>query len=72
METPSLTPRHAGSASRLCVAVPSPSGRGAAFARQDGMAQDDLGIWSPPGDAKAARFEEPGGNTLSLTQFASL
>lgn len=33
------------------------------------MAQDDLGIWSPPGGAKTARFEEPDGNTLSLTQF---
>ena len=43
--------------------------RGVRFARYEGLAQDDLGIWSAPGGAKVAWFNDPDGNILSLTQF---
>lgn len=43
--------------------------RGVAFRRYEGMEQDELGIWSAPSGAKVAWFEDPDGNTLSLTQF---
>ena len=43
--------------------------RGVAFARYDGMRQDDLGIWTSPGGAKIAWFQDPDGNILSLTEF---
>lgn len=44
--------------------------RGVAFTRYDGMAQDDLGIWTAPGGGRIAWFRDPDGNTLSLTQFS--
>jgi catechol 2,3-dioxygenase-like lactoylglutathione lyase family enzyme len=47
------------------------AGRGVEFARYDGMAQDDLGIWTTPGGDRVAWFKDPDGNTLSLTAFAS-
>ncbi len=43
--------------------------RGVHFARYEGLAQDDLGIWSAPSGAKVAWFNDPDGNILSLTQF---
>jgi catechol 2,3-dioxygenase-like lactoylglutathione lyase family enzyme len=43
--------------------------RGVAFARYDGMEQDDLGVWTAPGGDRVAWFHDPDGNTLSLTQF---
>jgi catechol 2,3-dioxygenase-like lactoylglutathione lyase family enzyme len=43
--------------------------RGVAFRRYDGMGQDDDGIWTAPGGGKIAWFNDPDGNTLSLTQF---
>lgn len=42
--------------------------RSVVFQRFDGMAQDDLGIWTAPGGTKVAWFRDPDGNTLSLTQ----
>jgi hypothetical protein len=40
------------------------------FAVYDGMGQDNLGIWSPPGSStKVAWFLDPDGNNLSITQF---
>ena len=45
--------------------------RGVQFARYDGMAQDDLGIWTTPGGDRVAWFTDPDGNTLSLTKFAA-
>ena len=39
------------------------------FLRFDGMQQDDLGIWETPGGDLVAWFNDPTGNTLSLTQF---
>jgi hypothetical protein len=45
------------------------AGRGVEFNRYDGMAQDDLGIWTAPGGDRIAWFKDPDGNTLSLTTF---
>ncbi len=42
--------------------------RGVLFERFDGMAQDDLGVWTSPGGAQVAWFKDPDGNLLSLTQ----
>jgi predicted enzyme related to lactoylglutathione lyase len=44
-------------------------GKGIALNRYDGLAQDELGIWTAPGGAaKVAWFSDPDGNVLSLTQ----
>ena len=43
--------------------------RGIAFRRYPGLEQDGHGIWSAPGGARIAWFEDPDGNTLSLTEF---
>ena len=34
-----------------------------------GLEQDELGIWSAPSGARVVWFEDPDGNTLSLTEF---
>ena len=47
------------------------SDSGVHFIHYDGMEQDDLGIWTTPAGDKVAWFEDPDGNTLSLTTFAS-
>ena len=52
------------------TAVRDLAGRGVQFTRYDGMAQDDLGIWTTPGGDRVAWFTDPDGNTLSLTAFA--
>ena len=44
---------------------------GVVFLRYDGMDQDENGVWMTPGGDKIAWFTDPGGNVLSLTQFAS-
>jgi catechol 2,3-dioxygenase-like lactoylglutathione lyase family enzyme len=49
--------------------VRSLSGAGVAFQRYDGLAQDEDGVWHSPGGALVAWFQDPDGNTLSLTQF---
>src|SRR5579872_2997841 len=41
---------------------------GVQFERYQGMEQDALGIWSPPGGGKVAWFKDPDGNTLSISQ----
>ncbi len=33
------------------------------------MGQDELGIWTAPGGARIAWFQDPDGNLLSVTQF---
>jgi catechol 2,3-dioxygenase-like lactoylglutathione lyase family enzyme len=43
--------------------------RGVKFRRFDGLAQDEKGIWTSPSGARIAWFEDPDGNTLSLTEF---
>lgn len=55
----------------LGAAVRALSERGVQFTRYDGMAQDDLGIWTAPGGDRIAWFRDPDGNTLSLTAFAA-
>jgi catechol 2,3-dioxygenase-like lactoylglutathione lyase family enzyme len=52
------------------AAVRDLGGRGVEFTRYEGMAQDDLGIWTTPGGDRIAWFTDPDGNTLSLTAFA--
>jgi catechol 2,3-dioxygenase-like lactoylglutathione lyase family enzyme len=42
---------------------------GVVFQRYDGLAQDDDGVWRSPGGALVAWFQDPDGNTLSLTQY---
>lgn len=42
---------------------------GVPFSRYPGMKQDADGIWTSPGGARIAWFQDPDGNTLSLTQF---
>ena len=42
---------------------------GAVFQRYEGLDQDDIGVWRSPGGALVAWFQDPDGNTLSLTQF---
>jgi catechol 2,3-dioxygenase-like lactoylglutathione lyase family enzyme len=46
------------------------SSRGVTFERYPGLEQDLLGVWTSPSGARVAWFKDPGGNTLSLTQFA--
>ena len=41
---------------------------GVRFERYQGMQQDELGIWSPPGGAAVAWFKDADGNTLSISQ----
>jgi catechol 2,3-dioxygenase-like lactoylglutathione lyase family enzyme len=43
--------------------------RGVKFRRFDGLVQDDQGVWTSPSGAQIAWFEDPEGNTLSLTEF---
>lgn len=42
---------------------------GVPFSRYPGMKQDADGIWTSPSGARIAWFQDPDGNTLSLTQF---
>jgi catechol 2,3-dioxygenase-like lactoylglutathione lyase family enzyme len=43
--------------------------KGVEFTRYDGMAQDELGVWTSPNGDRIAWFKDPDGNTLSLTAF---
>jgi catechol 2,3-dioxygenase-like lactoylglutathione lyase family enzyme len=52
------------------AAVSALAGHGVQFVRYDGMAHDDLGIWTAPSGDRIAWFTDPDGNTLSLTTFA--
>jgi len=40
--------------------------RGVAFLRYGGMEQDENGVWSAPGGARIAWFQDPDGNVLSV------
>jgi catechol 2,3-dioxygenase-like lactoylglutathione lyase family enzyme len=55
----------------IAEAVRQLSESGVHFIRYDGMEQDELAIWTTPGGDRVAWFEDPDGNTLSLTTFAS-
>ena len=51
------------------ASVESLSVSGVGFNRYDGMDQDNAGIWSAPGGARVAWFDDPDGNTLSLSEL---
>jgi catechol 2,3-dioxygenase-like lactoylglutathione lyase family enzyme len=53
----------------IAVSVTSLSAGGVEFQRYEHMEQDELGIWSSPGGGKIAWFQDPDGNTLSLTEL---
>ncbi|MDV3294130.1 MAG: VOC family protein [Nitrososphaerales archaeon] len=42
--------------------------KGVNFERYEGMALDDLGIWTSPSGAKVAWFKDPDGNVLSVSE----
>ncbi len=52
----------------IAAAVRALQAGGVRFQRYPGMQQDELGIWSAPGGAKVAWFQDPDGNTLSVSQ----
>jgi catechol 2,3-dioxygenase-like lactoylglutathione lyase family enzyme len=52
------------------AAVARLAGAGVAFLHYDGIGQDADGIWTTPGGDQVAWFQDPDGNTLSLTRFA--
>ena len=54
----------------IVAAVTALKAKGVTFNIYEGLDQDKLGIWSPPGSGtKVAWFLDPDGNNLSLTQF---
>lgn len=44
---------------------------GVRFIHYERMEQNELGIWTTPGGDQVAWFQDPDGNTLSLTTFAA-
>ncbi len=57
--------------SDIAAVVRGLTAKGVAFLRYAGMDQDESGVWTTPGGDQVAWFADPGGNVLSLTQFAS-
>ncbi len=54
----------------IVAAVQALEAKGIKFTVYEGMGQDALGIWQPPGSTtRIAWFLDPDGNNLSLTQF---
>jgi catechol 2,3-dioxygenase-like lactoylglutathione lyase family enzyme len=45
--------------------------RGVQFLRFEGMEQDEDGIWNSPGGGGVAWFNDPDGNTLSVSRYES-
>ncbi len=56
----------------ITAAVRSLEQAGVQFERYEGMAQDELGIWTSPTGARVAWFKDPDGNTLSLSEHPEL
>lgn len=52
----------------IAAAVGTLAERGVRCVRQEGMLQDERGVWTAPSGAKVAWFEDPDGNVLSLTE----
>ena len=52
------------------ASIDSLESRGVECIRYEGMDQDERGIWLTPGGDQVAWFNDPDGNTLSLTCFA--
>jgi catechol 2,3-dioxygenase-like lactoylglutathione lyase family enzyme len=44
------------------------TGKGVVFQRYPFMTQDELGIWTTPSGSRVAWFQDPDGNTLSISQ----
>jgi catechol 2,3-dioxygenase-like lactoylglutathione lyase family enzyme len=53
----------------ITASVKQLTAAGIKFSRFPGMEQDVNGVWTAPGGARIAWFQDPDGNTLSLTQF---
>lgn len=53
----------------IAAAIRELGERGVAMLRYEGIDQDALGVWLTPSGARVAWFQDPDGNTLSLTQF---
>ena len=53
----------------IAASVRELTAAGIVFSRFPGMTQDDDGVWTSPGGARIAWFQDPDGNVLSLTQF---
>ena len=53
------------------AAVKKLSARNIAFQHYGMPDQDEQGIWTAPGGARIAWFQDPDGNNLSLTEFAT-
>ena len=56
--------------SDIAAVVRGLTAKGVAFLRYAGMDQDESGVWTTPGGDQVAWFADPGGNVMSLTQFA--
>jgi catechol 2,3-dioxygenase-like lactoylglutathione lyase family enzyme len=52
----------------ITVAAKALEKAGVKFQRYQSMEQDELGIWTAPGGARVAWFQDPDGNILSITQ----
>ncbi|MGA7155781.1 MAG: VOC family protein [Acidobacteriaceae bacterium] len=57
---------------QIAAMVTSLQQAGVHFERFEGMAQDNLGIWTSPTGAKVAWFKDPDGNILSLSEHPEL
>ncbi len=63
------TLRSAKSVTFILVRDRELTAKGVTFMVYPGLGQDELGIWSAPGGGtEVARFNDPEGNNLSLTQ----
>jgi hypothetical protein len=56
----------------IAATVESLGQAGVRFERYEGMAQDELGIWTSPTGAKVAWFKDPDGNILSVSEHPEL
>jgi catechol 2,3-dioxygenase-like lactoylglutathione lyase family enzyme len=55
----------------IAASVAGLASGGVAFLRYRGMDVDENGVWTSPSGDRVAWFEDPDGNLLSLTQFAT-
>ena len=55
--------------SDMGAALAELGGRGVTFERYGFIPQDERGVWTTDGGAQIAWFQDPDGNTLSLTQL---
>jgi catechol 2,3-dioxygenase-like lactoylglutathione lyase family enzyme len=51
------------------AAIQELSNHGVTFERLQGMAQDEMGVWTSPEGNRVTWFKDPDGNILSLTEF---